>query len=234
MSTRNISAFALIIGAAVVIGGMGLASAHGMGGMWRGGPFFEQKTGMLSDILGISAEELQDSRENGQSLPELLEKKGVTLEQFHEKVTAAEQERLSQLVSDGTITQQQADARIEHMQKMHERMESGETFDKPFGPMGLLSEQFGITADEFKAARENGTSLHDMLAAKGSTDEQFHAAMMTTEKERLQQLVQEGAITQEQADERIQRMEEMHQKIESGEISPEPFGMWHHGHRWLQ
>ncbi len=108
--------------------GAGTASANGFG--FGGGnmapadiaarqtEMFELKAG----ILGISVDEVKNAWAEGKTIQKLAEEKGITTEQLQEKMRATHltqmKSHLSVLVSNGVITQAQADKRLETMQNM--------------------------------------------------------------------------------------------------------------------
>lgn len=67
-----------------------------------------------------------------------------------------------------------------------------------------LEKVTGKTADELKVS--NGQSLGEIAAKEGKLDE-FHQEMIVERKEKLQEAVTEGKITQEEADQRLSQME---------------------------
>lgn len=84
---------------------------HGFG-------FGADKTEWLSEqasILGMTTEDLQTALDAGQNLQQIAETKGISPEQIHEAMQASMKEQLANLVADGSITQEQADLRLERM-----------------------------------------------------------------------------------------------------------------------
>lgn len=77
-----------------------------------------------AEMFGLSAEELKAKLESGMTMKEIGEELGITKEDFQakmkEQAKARMTERLNQLVTEGEITQEQADKRLEQMQKRME------------------------------------------------------------------------------------------------------------------
>ncbi|MDD3654991.1 MAG: hypothetical protein PHO01_12595 [Desulfotomaculaceae bacterium] len=124
------------------------------------------------------------------------------------------QEMIDEAVQNGTITQEQAD-------RMAERSTDGicGRFGFPRGKGGPggrgpghnLDEMagiFGMTADELKAEMDAGKKLDEIAAAQGLTMEQVWEKMKEAGKAKIQQKVADGTITQAQADEMLQRLEQ--------------------------
>ncbi len=64
---------------------------------------------MLASALGLTTAELAAAKEAGQKIPDLLEELGLDQETFQANIEAARDAALDQAVSDGIITQDQAD-----------------------------------------------------------------------------------------------------------------------------
>lgn len=65
---------------------------------------------LLADVLGISVEELQTARESGTRLDDLITQLGLDEETVHEEVHTAFTEAVQQAVTDGKLTQAEANA----------------------------------------------------------------------------------------------------------------------------
>ncbi len=72
-----------------------------------------------ADVLGIKPEQLRDDLKNGQKVSDLAKDKGMTKEQFADKLLAALKPRLAQLVDAKAITQAQADHVIDRLSHGH-------------------------------------------------------------------------------------------------------------------
>ncbi|MBT4349993.1 DUF3071 domain-containing protein [bacterium] len=77
-----------------------------------------------AEIVDMTIDELQAALDAGQRFHEIAEDRGITQEQMHEYMQPIMQERIAELVANGTITQEQADLRLEHMEERE--MNSGE------------------------------------------------------------------------------------------------------------
>ncbi|WP_396129046.1 hypothetical protein [Exiguobacterium mexicanum] len=63
----------------------------------------------LLEALGLTEAEVEAAREEGQSLPELAEEKGITIEQFIEAMITSHEAKLDAAVESGDLTQEEAD-----------------------------------------------------------------------------------------------------------------------------
>ena len=84
------------------------------------GPSFDT----LSEILGLSADEITAQLKEGKTITEIAAEQGLSEEELQQALYAAMAEKLAQKVADGSITQEQAD-------KMLERMQEGKLFLGP-------------------------------------------------------------------------------------------------------
>jgi hypothetical protein len=89
------------------------------GGQWFGPPMLGPCAEGVSELLGLSREEIMEQRHQGMSLVEIAAAQGVDEQTLTNAVLAARQEALQQQVTDGALTQEQADAILA-------RLENGE------------------------------------------------------------------------------------------------------------
>jgi hypothetical protein len=146
----------------------------------------------------------------------IASKLGVERAALDAAETEAHQEVIEQAIEDGVITQEMAD-------RMLSRLEDGFGFGR-MGRMGgrrghwmggfkgglpcnqeWLAEQFGMTVDELQAELEAGKTIDELAEEKGVD---LDAARIEAMKERIQQAVEDGTISQEQADWMLQGLEQ--------------------------
>ncbi len=212
------------------------AEAHGPGGPGRGGRGRRGgPRGLHSDVvaeaLGMTVDELHEALKDGQNIAELAEAKGVDLQDIADALVAAQAERLQQAVEDGRLTQEEADEKIAQMEaNILERLESGELAGPggpgmPGGPRDghsdVVAEALGMTVDELREAMKDGKTIADLAETNGVALQDVADALVAAHAERLQQAVEDGRLTQEEADERIAQMEaNILEHLESGEPGP--------------
>lgn len=73
----------------------------------------------LAEFLGISQEDLQAERQSGKSMVQIASEQGVSEQELVDYVIGQRTAKIDQMVSDGKITQEQAD---QHEQLMAERV----------------------------------------------------------------------------------------------------------------
>jgi hypothetical protein len=117
---------------------------------------------------------------------------------------------LAGLVSDGSITQEQAD-------EVATTLDGSDALRGPGGHGGggrglaldAAAEALGMTADELRTALEvDGTTLADVAEAQGVETGTLVDALVAAATERITDAVTEGRLTQEEADERIAALPE--------------------------
>jgi hypothetical protein len=119
------------------------------------------------------------------------------------------QAKIDQLIEDGVITEEQAEdmAAIRAAVQEHREAARGEK-------QTAIADVLGISVDELVAAREEGTSLSDLAGDDLPAVVEFFTEPAT---ERIAERVESGRITQEQADERLDGLDErIESRLENG------------------
>ncbi len=120
-----------------------------------------------------------------------------------ERITNA----LSGLVSDGSITQEQADEVASTLSEAGIGSRGGHSGHGP--GLAAAATALDMTEDELRAALETeGTTLADVAEQEGVPVETLVDALVAAASERIATAVEEGRLTQEQADERLADLEE--------------------------
>ena len=207
----------LLLGTLIIVGVFGTVLAQdnppetpeeaGSSSPLRGGSFMLEP---LAEAMGMTTSELLQVIQ--ETLQELAAENGVDLEAFRLEQAA---ERVQQAVDDGRLTQEEADERIKQIQ---ESMESGEWPVDGFGhPEGLpgprydgtaldeLAAELGMSPAEMRQAVEAGQTPKELAEEKGIDLQSFMLEQFT---ERMQEVVDDGRLTQEEADERIEQFQE--------------------------
>jgi polyhydroxyalkanoate synthesis regulator phasin len=136
-------------------------------------------------------------------------------------------EALSGLVSDGSITQEQADEVASTLDEAgigHGGGHRGGGFD-----LSAAATALGMTEDELRTALEvDGTTLADVAGEQDVEVDALVDALVTAQQERIAAAVEDGRLTQEQADERLADLEE---RVTERVNSEAPVGGPGHGPR---
>jgi hypothetical protein len=127
---------------------------------------------------------------------------------------------LNDLVDDGTITEEQADAVESALDEA--RPEHG--LRGRHGPglhmnLGAVAEALGMTDDELRAALQDGQTIAEIAGEEGVDVETVVSAIVASLKERLDAKVAGGDLTQEQVDEMLAGAEERATAAVNGGLS---------------
>jgi ribosomal protein S20 len=193
---RTRKALAIGIAALAVIGGGGAAIAASGSPPPTGQSFLDS----VARHLGISAEKLQDATK------------------------AAAIDQVDAALKDGTITKAEAD-------RLKARIESGE-FPPFFGPGPLFGHRFGherhdfhgglplfgeklsaaadylnLTEAQLRTKLNAGQTLAEIAMAQGKSVDGLKQAILADAKKKLDQLVEDGELTQAEADAIYERLQ---------------------------
>jgi hypothetical protein len=162
-------------------------------GKWFGG---------MRGIEGLFGRGRGPAESSGSEIDEnalLAEALGITTEALQTAREQANQAALEQAIAEGLITQEQAD-------EMAARKQTAEALQSYLGRDALLAQALGMTVEELQAANEQGKSLSDLLSEQGLDALTVRENMQAAHEAALAQAVEDGVITQEQADEMSDRM----------------------------
>ena len=199
------------------------------GGFRPAGPGGDQA---LADELGISVEELQSAHQvvqvaalegavadgkltqeqadqivasdfsgprgrftprGGEADTLLAEVLGISVDDLQAARQRVQVAAIDQALADGKITAEQV-AMMEAHQALQNYMQKDE----------MIAKALGITVDELDAAKGDSQRIPDLMEELGIEQEDFEANMQTLREEMLEQAVQDGVITQEQADQMLE------------------------------
>jgi lambda repressor-like predicted transcriptional regulator len=118
----------------------------------------------------------------------LAEALGISIEELQAAREKASTAAMEVAIENGEITEEQASL-----------MQARQALRDYMNPEDLTAKALGITVEELKAAREEGKSLRDLMEELGISEEDLQVAMQTAREAAVQQAVDDGAITREQA-----------------------------------
>jgi polyhydroxyalkanoate synthesis regulator phasin len=161
----------------------------------------------------------EDSGENrGDRYKELLsENLGISPEDLEAAIKQTHLDLIDEALADGKITEEQAAEareRVESGEKpfRHFRGGGGPRGDHSFGFRGIhwladtAKEILGLEDGAILDAYANGKSLADLAEEKGISVDDFKSQLLAAAKTKLDEKVAEGDITQEQADNKLERL----------------------------
>lgn len=131
------------------------------------------------------------------------------------------QDKLAPLVEDGTISQAQADAVAT---ALAEGMRRGPGGGRGFRAIQQVAEFLELSDDELKAAIEEYDTIAEIAEANGSSADEVVAYLLDQLEEHLATAVDDGRLTQDEADERLADAEEHLTEMVNSDIPERPLG----------
>jgi len=100
------------------------------------GAYFGQgNSEIVSDLLGLTHEEMETLRHEGKSMVEIAAAQGIDEDTLVEAVMATKRDALQQRVADGTLTAERLENMLQQMEQ-RTRQAVNRTETGPFGPQG--------------------------------------------------------------------------------------------------
>ncbi len=94
----------------------------------------------------------------------------------------------------------------------------GQTIQKGYGMMSeIIANILGMSQEEIQTEKENGKSITEIAQEKDIAEQALIDGMLEAKTHNFQEAVENGYLTQEQADERLERMKEkIERKVKNG------------------
>jgi polyhydroxyalkanoate synthesis regulator phasin len=141
------------------------------------------------------------------------------------------QEALAPLVEEGTITQSQADAVVGALEAAKPERGGRGHGGRIGAGLDAAATAIGVTEDELRQALQDGKSIADVAAEKNVDVQEVIDALVADAKTRLDEAVDEGRLTQAEADEQLADVTERITAMVNGELPAGGRGMGgRHGH----
>lgn len=161
---------------------------------------------------GARLRDLLPALRGGQSVEEAIEAAGGDADEAVEAMLDAAAERLNAAVENGRLTRERADALLEQLEARLDRAlgtalpERHITVCVGRGVIDVTADLTGLTRQEVRRQLRNGATLPEILEAHGSSAGALIDRLAASAEARLNVLVVDGHITQEQADEYLARL----------------------------
>ncbi len=190
---------------------------HKLGAFAKGQGFgLENNTELLS-LLNVDADTLKQELKAGKSLADIAKEKGVAEDDVIALLTKQEETRLADAVKNGKLTQEKADeikAKLADRIKQIVERTKPEGFKGPGHGFGLennteLLSLLNVDADTLKQELKAGKSLADIAKEKGVAEDDVIALLTKQEETRLADAVKNGKLTQDQANSKKEKFEEL-------------------------
>ena len=175
----------------------------------------------IAEALGITVEELKAGREAGRSLATLAAEHGVDPQHLVDALLADAEAKLAQAVTDGKLTQAEAEARRAglalRVADFVNRTPPADGERRPARPghrrqhlkanLEVAATALGMTPAELRIELRAGKSLATIAAERDVPIGQVVRTLVADAKDRLAQAVADGKLSQAQADERSAGLE---------------------------
>ncbi len=182
----------------------------------------------LTDVLGLTEDEVRTALQEGSTLAEIASQQGVEVDAVVDALVAEAESHMAEAVAEERITQAEADEKLadveeritEWVNSVFEGREgrTGNHGLRGFGGFSDLTELLGIERAELFEALQDGSTLAEVGEANGVTVDELRSTLLAGIEERVAEAVTEGRITQEEADERLAAAEENIDDVINGEI----------------
>lgn len=183
--------------------------------------------------LGLDQPTLLEKLRAGSSLADVAKEQGKTTDGLKQAIVDAAKAQLAQAVADGRLTQAQADEAQARLETRVDDLIAGTGLGRGpgrglgpghgdrghDGPMGhhgrhhgggpgldAAASYLGLTEAELADRLRSGSSLAEIAKAQGKTADGLKQALSAAAKEHLDEEVQEGDLTQEQADAMLEQL----------------------------
>jgi uncharacterized protein (DUF433 family) len=240
-----------LIGAVVFTPGIGVAasdagtvsSVAGFCGRFLGSGPIE----VAAETIGVESSELLAEIRDGATIAEVAEEHGVEPSAVIEAIVADERDRLDQAVENGVLTQEEADEHVADLEERVTDLVNGD-LEMPIwgraplighpgvwgfadGPLVSAANAIGVEPSELLAELRDGATIAEVAEERGVDVSAVVDAIVASLQERLDAAVENGWITQDEADERAADLEEQATGIVNGDFDPLPLpGPWGRGH----
>jgi polyhydroxyalkanoate synthesis regulator phasin len=177
-----------------------------------------------ADYLGITVAQLREELRDGDSLADVAKEKGKSVEGLETALRNALKKDIDAAVDDGDLTRQQADELYEHLSGAIGRLVDvgipmpfsralGKGFGFGFGfgagkgdQLEAAAGYLGLTEAQLREELEDGDSLADVAEQKGKSVDGLKTAMRNALKKDLDEAVEDGDMTREDADNLYQKL----------------------------
>ncbi|WP_312114478.1 hypothetical protein [Brevibacillus reuszeri] len=193
-------------------------------GMAFGGGF--EKNEELLSLLKLNADGLKEALKADKSLAAVAQAQGVSTDDMVALLVKEQEAKLAEAVKAGKLTQEQADKMNENATDRVKAMVEGTHQGR--GPGKGMGFGFGIDKNEellsllnldaakLQEALKSGKSLATIAKEQGVDVEDVVATLVKQHEAQVKEAVAAGKLTQEQADERNEKLTEMVQKMVDG------------------
>ncbi len=209
----------IIIALALILGVMAPAFAQtqtpptGGGAMppQGGDPWLSQ----IAEVLSMDVQDLESALKSGSTIETLAQKQSVDLDTLIDTLAENYSERFTKDVTDGKLTQAEADQNLSDLKAaLEEWFTSGTRPDSLASEMQPLSQELRLVADaldmsdvELQTALDGGKTLADLVKAQNLSLANLIKAVSSKYSETFAQMITDGKMTQSDVDKMLADLE---------------------------
>ncbi|MEQ8676834.1 MAG: hypothetical protein RLP44_32905 [Aggregatilineales bacterium] len=177
----------------------------------RVGPWDNIARGVIAEVveqLGLTVEDVTAQMRDGATLSEIIEANGGNVDEIVAGVMAQITERLNEATEERLA---QVEEHLTAILNGEITFPRGDRPDRPnIGVVGrqviaIIATETGLEAQDIVAQVRDGATLAEVIEANGGSVDNVIQTALANITERLAEQVAEGNITQEQADQRLER-----------------------------
>lgn len=169
---------------------------------------------LLSELLGLTQEELREQFAAGNTAAEIAAVQGVELDTIVDALTEEIETKINARVEAGDITQEEADEKLAGLEdKITERLNTVPTArdgrsHRKSGGSEIVQELLGLTQEEIREGFQAGQTLADLAEANGVSTDALVDAIVAEAEANVAEKLEAGDITQERADNILDGLED--------------------------
>lgn len=177
----------------------------------------------ITEETGMDAQSVLQEVRDGKTPAEVIEENGSSVDAVVASAIATVTERINEGVANDRLTQEQADDLLASLEQAFTDILNGE-FERPNGDGGedrprdrdgrqaalgvlrQIAEETGLTARDIVPQLRDGATPAEILTDNGVDVDVFVDGLLVKAEERMATALENGRLTQEQADERLDTM----------------------------
>lgn len=181
-----------------------------------------------AEAIGIEPAELTRALHEGRTIADVAEAKGVDVQGVVDAIVESERERLEDAVDAGRLTEGQAVAIADDLEERVTDLVNGDLVPFPLpllphvglwpAPIAFVADLIGIDPAELLAAFADGRTIADVARDNGVEVDSVVDAIVSELRDRLDDAVENGWLTQDEADEQSAALEERVRELVDREL----------------
>jgi hypothetical protein len=197
----------------------GRGRPHRRGG-WNDqeGPLHDLMIGAMAEALGMPATKLEQRLQEGERLLEIAQEQGLEADAFRLLMQEVREQVMEEAIAQGLIPEADADRM---WRQVPEDGFGGRRPSRGFrGKLGpdhdeagalhdamksALAEALGLSVDELQQQLADGATMRQIIEEQGLDPEAVHASLQEAREQAIAEALEEGLITQEQAERMLER-----------------------------